>query len=115
MAAYLTTAMKSYILARVRGAQERYNVKLVLDRTALALAADISGTGTITPAAVEAAIGATTDITAVPGSFADLAAVRTYLNGANMVANIETRLDNLEAKSNAILAKLKTAGVISST
>lgn len=59
-------------------------------------------------------IAATTDITAVPGSFADLAAVRTYLAGANVVPNIETRLDNLEAKVNALLAKLRLAGALAS-
>lgn len=59
-----------------------------------------------------AALAATTNLTAVPGSFADLAAVQTYLAGANMVPNIETRLDNLEAKVNAVIAALKTAGLM---
>jgi hypothetical protein len=57
-------------------------------------------------------IAATTNITSVPGSFADLAAVQSYLAGANAVPNIETRLDNVEAKINAILAGLRTGGVI---
>lgn len=56
------------------------------------------------------AIGASTNITAVPGSFADLAAVQTYLSGANMVPNIESRMDTLEAKQNAVIAALIAAG-----
>lgn len=64
------------------------------------------------PVAAAADIAATTNITAVPGSFADLAAVQTYLAGANMVPNIESRLDALEAKVNTILARLRTAGVL---
>ena len=43
-----------------------------------------------------------TDLTAVPGTFADLAAVQTYLN--TLVPEIETRLDNIEAKLNEIVA-----------
>lgn len=64
------------------------------------------------PVAAAADIAASTNITAVPGSFADLAAVQTYLAGANMVPNIESRLDALEAKVNTILARLRTAGVL---
>jgi hypothetical protein len=71
-----------------------------------------SVTGGITQAAAEADLAATTDITAVPASFADLPAVRTYLAGANVVPNIETRLDNLEAKLNAALAKMRSSGVL---
>lgn len=64
------------------------------------------------PVAAAADIAATTNITAVPGSFADLAAVQAYLAGANMVPNIEARLDALEAKANTILARLRTAGIL---
>lgn len=64
------------------------------------------------PVAAAADIAASTNITAVPGSFADLAAVQTYLAGANMVPNIESRLDALEAKVNTILARLRTAGIL---
>jgi hypothetical protein len=67
------------------------------------------------PAAVVADIAASTDITAVPASFADLAAVRTYLAGANAVPNIEARLDAIEAKVNTILARLRTVGVLASS
>lgn len=55
-------------------------------------------------------LAASTDITAVPGSFADEAAVQTYLAAA--VPIIETRLDNLEAKVNALLTSLRNAGII---
>lgn len=64
------------------------------------------------PVAAAADIAATTNITAVPGSFADVAAVQTYLAGANVVPNIESRLDALESKVNTILARLRTAGVL---
>jgi hypothetical protein len=56
-------------------------------------------------AAVPADIVASTDITAVPGAFADLAAVQTYLDTA--VPIVEDRLDALESKVNAILAALR--------
>ncbi len=49
------------------------------------------------------AIGVTTNITTVPSSFADLPAVQTYLAGANMVPNIEARLDALEAQGDALV------------
>ncbi len=68
-----------------------------------------------TTAAVVAALASTTNITAVPGSFADAAAVQTYLAGANVIPNIETRLDNLEAKVNAILTSLKNANLMASS
>lgn len=64
------------------------------------------------PVAAAADIAASTNITSVPGSFADLAAVQTYLAGANMVPNIESRLDALESKVNTILARLRTAGIL---
>lgn len=52
----------------------------------------------------------TTNVTPVPGSFADLAAVNSYLSTA--VPIIETRLDNLEAKLNAALDSLRGSGQI---
>lgn len=59
------------------------------------------------PKTALADLAATTNITAVPGSFADLAAVQSYLAGANVIPNIESRLDGAEAKINALLAKLR--------
>jgi hypothetical protein len=70
--------------------------------------------GTSGQAATVAALAASTNITAVPGSFADLAAVQAYLAGANAVPNIEARLDALEAKVNAILTSLKASGQMAS-
>lgn len=61
-----------------------------------------------------AAIGATSNITAVPGSFADLAAVQTYLAGAGVVPRVESRLDAVEAKIDAVIAALVAAGVLAS-
>lgn len=58
-------------------------------------------------------IAASTNIGAVPGSFADLAAVQTYL--ATAIPIIESRLDTLEGKVNTILARLRTAGIVSSS
>lgn len=65
-----------------------------------------------TPGTAVADLAASTNITAVPGSFADVAAVQAYLAGANVIPNIETRLDNLEAKVNAALGSLRVAGII---
>lgn len=63
-------------------------------------------------AATVAAIGATTNITAVPASFADATAARDYLAGANVIPNIEQRLDNAEQKINELITKLKASGAI---
>lgn len=68
--------------------------------------------GAFTQGAAVANLGASTNITAVPGSFADLAAVQSYLAGANMVPNIEARLDALEAKVNALLTSIRAGGFI---
>jgi hypothetical protein len=73
---------------------------------------NVSRTAFAGAAATVAALGATTNITTVPGTFADVAAVQAYLAGANMVPNIEARLDSVEAKVNAILTSLKNAGVM---
>lgn len=58
-----------------------------------------------------APIGATTNLTAVPGAFADLAAVQTYLAGANVVPRIESRLDALEGKTDTIIDGLEDARI----
>lgn len=42
-----------------------------------------------------------TDLSAVPGSFATLADVQTYLS--TVIPEIETRLDNIESKLNEII------------
>lgn len=64
------------------------------------------------PTAAVADIAASTDIIAVPAEFANLAAVQTYLADAGVVPNIESRLDTVEAKVNDLLAKLRTAKII---
>lgn len=83
----------------------------VVARTVEADALTVAGV-TMAQGAAVADIAATTAITTVPETFADLAAVQTYLAGANVIPNIETRLDNLEAKINAILAQLRASGTI---
>lgn len=62
---------------------------------------------------VVAALGTTTNLTAVPGSFADLAAVQTFF--ATHRAEVEARLDAIEAKVDAILTALKSGGIMASS
>lgn len=50
------------------------------------------------------------NLTAVPGAFADEAAVKAYLD--LIVPAIETRLDDIEAKVNEIITKFEGAGLI---
>lgn len=50
-------------------------------------------------------LGATTDLTSVPASFADLAAVKTYLD--TLIPEVEGRLDALEAKVDEVIQKLQ--------
>jgi hypothetical protein len=64
------------------------------------------------PAAAVPDITATTNITSVPGEFADLPAVQSYLSGANVIPNIEARLDAIESRINTILARLRTLGLL---
>ena len=72
---------------------------------------DVAGI-TLSQGAPVASIAATTNILAVPAAFADLPAVQAYLDDPAMVANIESRLDAIEAAVNAILAQLRASGVI---
>jgi len=73
----------------------------------------LAGNGNGIPvAAVVAAHGSTANLTAVPGTFADEAAVQTYL--LMLRGEIETRLDAIEAKQDAILTSLKNAGIMAS-
>ncbi len=80
-------------------------------------------------ATVITAIGATTALTAVPASFADVAAVRTYLAGAHVVPGADARLgvvevqcdlisgqlNTLNAKVDALIAALKAAGLMATS
>jgi predicted RecA/RadA family phage recombinase len=68
---------------------------------------------TITQAANVAALGTTTNLTAVPVSFADEAAVQTYL--VTLRSETEARLDAIEAKVDAEIAALKAAGLQASS
>lgn len=66
--------------------------------------------GTITQAEAITALGDTTDLTAIAASYADLAAARESVN--TLRTDAEARLVAIEAKVDAIIAALKTAGVI---
>lgn len=65
----------------------------------------------LTPSATIAVIPASTNLPAVPATFADLAAARTAVEAQR--AAVEARLDTVEAKINEVITKLKTAGIIS--
>jgi hypothetical protein len=65
---------------------------------------------TLTPASAIVVIPASTNLPAVPASFADLSAARTAVE-AQRVA-VEARLDTIEAKVNEIVSKLKAAGIV---
>lgn len=62
-------------------------------------------------AATVAALGTTTNLTAIAGVFADLAAARTAVN--TLATETEARLDAIEAKVDSILTSLKNAGLMS--
>lgn len=76
----------------------------------IAAAIDSNGSG---PAAVVAALGTTTDLTAIAASYADLAAARTSVN--TLKGEVEVRLDAIEAKIDAVIASLKAASMMSSS
>lgn len=61
-------------------------------------------------AASVALMGATSNLPAVPGSFADLAAARTAVDAQRTA--VEARLDAIEAKMDATLQALKDAGLM---
>ena len=69
--------------------------------------------GAGTKAAVVAALGSTTNLTAIGGVFGDLAAARTAVN--TLATETEARLDAVEAKADAIIASLKAAGLMASS
>lgn len=57
-----------------------------------------------------AVLGTTTNLPAVAGTYADLAAARTSVAAQNVA--VEARLDLLDAKVDEIITKLKAAGLI---
>lgn len=63
------------------------------------------------PQANVPAHGVTTDTTAVPGTFADEAAVQTYL--VTLRAEVEARMDAIEAKTDLVIAKLIAGKIMS--
>lgn len=65
---------------------------------------------TATTAAATVAMAAGANLTAVPGTFADEAAVKTYLD--TLVAEVEARLDALETFGVAVRAILVENGLI---
>jgi hypothetical protein len=115
MTAYLTTAVKNTLLAQVRSAQDRANLTLAMTTFAAALAHDMTEAGVVTQQAhIANMVVVNNPVASVPGSFADLPAVRTYLAGATVMPGIEARLAALEAKMNALLLALETANVLAS-
>jgi hypothetical protein len=106
--AYLTAGKQAAIVGAVAGARERRNAEVLLPEVAAAIATDIAAH----KSEAVANLAASMDIAEVPETFADLAAVQAYLAGANVVPNIEARLDAIEAKINALLAALRTAGLM---
>lgn len=63
-----------------------------------------------TAATTIVALGVTTNLTAVPGTFVDLPAVQTYL--VTLQADTEARLDDIEGKLDTLIADLKASGSI---
>lgn len=61
-------------------------------------------------AAAVAPLGVTANLTAIAGVFADLAAARTALN--TLKTESETRLDNIEAKVDELIAAFKAANLM---
>lgn len=57
-----------------------------------------------------AALGTTTNLTAIGATFADLPAARTAVN--TLRTDAEARLDAIEAKVDALIASLQTAGTL---
>jgi hypothetical protein len=64
----------------------------------------------LSPASAVLTIPASTNLPAVPASFADLAAARAAVEAQR--AAVEARLDTLESKVNEVISKLTTSGII---
>lgn len=76
--------------------------------TVKVLLAETGGAAAV--AATVAALGTTTNFTAIGGSFADLAAARTAVN--TLATEAEARLDAVETKVDSVIAALKAAGLM---
>lgn len=66
--------------------------------------------GVYTATETVAELGVIANLTAVPGTFATLADIQTYL--VTVRAEAEARLDSIEAKLDALIGALKTSNVI---
>ncbi len=76
-------------------------------RDIVVAAIDSNGSG---PAAAITALGTTANLTAIAATYADLAAARTSVN--TLRTDTEARLDAIESKLDALIAALKTAGMM---
>lgn len=63
----------------------------------------------VDPQASPDILGTTTNLSAIAGSYADLAAARTSVD--TLKGEVEARLDAIEAKIDAVIAALETSGV----
>lgn len=73
----------------------------------------IGAVDSVGQAAVVAALGTTTNLTAIAASYADLAAARTSVN--TLRTDTEARLDAIDAKVDAVIASLKAASLMASS
>lgn len=81
-----------------------------------AMATELEVAATVGPAAqatVVAALGTTTNLSAIAASYADEAAARTSVN--TLKGEVEARLDAIEAKVDETLAALKVALLMASS
>lgn len=89
-----------------------YKAALSGDATVYICIVDNPAALNVSQAAVIAALGTITPLTAIAGTYADLAAARTSVN--SLRGEVETRLANIEAKVDALLASLKAASIMAS-
>lgn len=87
-----------------------YKAALSADATCFVVIGSLDSVG---QAANVAALGTTTNLTAIAASYADLAAARTSVN--TLKGEVETRLDNAEAKIDAVIAALIAANLMASS
>lgn len=76
---------------------------------------DLSDPASVAPAVLGqaarvTALGTTANLTAIPGSFANLTAAQTAVT--TLKSEAETRLDNAEAKIDAVIAALRASGLM---
>lgn len=64
----------------------------------------------VEPAAAVTTFSGVANLPAVPGTFADVAAVKTYMD--TLVPAIENRLDAIESKINSLITGFRASGAI---